>query len=148
LKQFVLDCSIAISWCLKDENNGYADEALMLLQANMDTVEAVVPGIWSLEIANTLLVSERRQRLTATQVQTAIKTFESMAVVVDQFTAGAALYATLALGRDYTLAAYDAAYLELAIRRGLPMATSDTRLAQAARACGVFLEKPIPENLP
>lgn len=148
MKHFVLDCSIAISWCLKDENNDYADEALALLQTNVGTVEAVVPGIWSLEIVNTLLVSERRQRLTSTQVQAAIALFESMAIVVDQLTARAALHETLALGRDYNLAAYDAAYLELAIRRGLPIATSDSRLAQAASACGVFLEKPILENLP
>ena len=148
MKQFVLDCSVAISWCLPDENNGYADTTLTLLQSNISTVEAIVPGIWSLEVANTLLTSERRQRMTPAQVQIAVSAIESLAIVVDQVTAETALHATLALGRDYNLAAYDAAYLELAIRRGLPMATNDTRLARAARECGVFLEEPTLENLP
>lgn len=144
----MLDCSIAISWCLPDESNGYADRTLALLQSNIGAVEAVVPGIWSLEVANTLLVSQRRQRMTAIQVKTAVDNIKSIAIVVDQLTSEAALFATLELGRDYNLAAYDAAYLELAIRRGLPMATSDNRLIEAAKDCGVFLEDPILENLP
>ncbi len=67
--------------------------------------------------------------------------------MIGQLTAESALKATLELGRDYNLAAYDAAYLELAIRRGLPIATSDRRLTEAAKDCGVFLEDPILENL-
>ena len=148
MKQFVLDCSISISWYLPDESNTYADRTLALLQSNVGAVEAVVPGIWSLELANTFLVSQRRQRMTAMQVKTAIDNIESIAIMIDQLTAESALKATLELGRDYHLAAYDAAYLELAIRRGLPVATSDNRLTEAARDCGVFLEDPILENLP
>ena len=82
MKQFVLDCSITISWCLPDETNVYADETLALLQTNVNAVEAVVPGIWSLEIANTLLVSERRHRMNLTQVKEAINWIESIAIVV------------------------------------------------------------------
>jgi predicted nucleic acid-binding protein len=96
LKHFVLDCSIAISWCLPDESNHYADEILSLLQSNAGTVEAIVPGIWSLEVANTLLVSERRKRLSFQQVQLAIVAIESVAIVIDQCTAQAALKATFA----------------------------------------------------
>lgn len=148
MKQFVLDCSVSISWYLSDESNSYADRTLVLLQSNLGAVEAVVPGIWSLEIANTFLVSMRRQRMTAMQVKTAIDNIEALAIMVDQLTADSALKATLELARDYNLAAYDAAYLELAIRRGLPMATIDNRLTRAARDCGVFLEDPFLENLP
>jgi predicted nucleic acid-binding protein len=66
--QFVLDCSVAISWCLVDENNDYANAIL----AMMSDCEAFVPGIWSLEIANVLLVAERRNRMTTEQSSEAI----------------------------------------------------------------------------
>ena len=123
--RFVLDCSVAISWCLPDESNAYADAVLILLSAD---TEAVVPSIWWLEIVNVLLVAERRRR--TTEVQTA----EALAV--------------LALAREYNLAAYDAAYLELARREGLLLATIDNRLSAAARDCGVFLEEPTIEDTP
>lgn len=78
--QFVLDCSIAISWCLVDENNDYANAVLAL----MPDCEAYVPGIWSLEVANTLLVAERRQRITQEQSQLAIVLLQSRLIHVDE----------------------------------------------------------------
>ncbi len=133
--QFVLDCSVAISWCLVDENNDYANAILAI----MPDCEAFVPGIWSLEIANVLLVAERRNRMTQEQSEEAIGLLQSLLIQVDTDTDANALGATLALGRTVGLAAYDAAYLELALRLGLPLATLDTRLAEAARRCGVEL---------
>ncbi|QLE60039.1 type II toxin-antitoxin system VapC family toxin [Nostoc sp. TCL26-01] len=133
--QFVLDCSVAISWCLVDENNDYANGIL----AMMPDAEAFVPGIWSLEIANVLLVAERRNRMTTEQSSEAIALLQSLLILVDTATDANALDATLMLGRQEGLAAYDAAYLELALRLGLPLATIDTRLAQAATRCGVDL---------
>ena len=133
--QFVLDCSVAISWCLVDENNDYANAIL----AMMPDSEAFVLGIWSLEVANTLLVAERRNRMTAQQSQQAITLLQSLFIQVDTATDANALAATIALGRQEGLAAYDAAYLELALRLGLPLATLDTRLAEAATRCGVGL---------
>lgn len=133
--QFVLDCSVAISWCLVDENNDYANGIL----AMMPDAEAFVPGIWSLEIANVLLVAERRNRMTIEQSLEAIALLQSLLIQVDTATDANALDATLMLGRQEGLAAYDAAYLELALRLGLPLATIDTRLAQAAARCGVDL---------
>lgn len=133
--QFVLDCSVAISWCLVDENNDYANGIL----AMMPDAEAFVPGIWSLEIANVLLVAERRNRMTTEQSEEAITLLQSLLIQVDTATDASALSATLMLGRKEGLAAYDAAYLELALRLGLPLATIDTRLAQAATRCGVDL---------
>ena len=133
--QFVLDCSIAISWCLVDENNNYANAIL----AMMPDSEAYVPEIWSLEIANTLLVAERRQRMTQEQSQLAISLLQSLLIHVDEATDSKALSSTLLLGRQEGLAAYDAAYLELAIRLKLPIATLDTRLAESATHCGVSL---------
>jgi predicted nucleic acid-binding protein len=133
--QFVLDCSVAISWCLVDENNDYPNGIL----AMMADSKAFVPGIWSLEIANVLLVAERRNRMTTEQSEEAIALLQSLLIQVDPATDANALGATLLLGRQEGLAAYDAAYLELALRLGLPLATIDTRLAQAATRCGVDL---------
>lgn len=133
--QFVLDCSVAISWCLVDENNDYANAILAI----MPDCEAFVPGIWSLEIANVLLGAERRNRMTQEQSSEAIGLLQSLLIQVDTDTDANALGATLALGRQEGLASYDAAYLELALRLGLPLATLDTRLAEAARRCGLEL---------
>ncbi|NJM23232.1 MAG: type II toxin-antitoxin system VapC family toxin [Richelia sp. SM1_7_0] len=133
--QFVLDCSVAISWCLVDENNDYADGIL----AMMPDSEAFVPLIWSLEIANVLLVAERRNRITTEQSSEAIALLQSLLIQVDMATDAFALGAILELGRREALASYDAAYLELAMRLGLPLATTDTRLAEAATRCGVAL---------
>lgn len=133
--QFVLDCSIAISWCLVDENNDYANDILAMMQ----NCEAYVPAIWSLEVANTLLVAERRNRMTQEQSQLAIVLLQSLLIHVDEATDSQALSSTLTLGRQESLAAYDAAYLELAIRLKLPIATIDRRLAEAANRCGVGL---------
>ncbi|GAA6619002.1 type II toxin-antitoxin system VapC family toxin [Scytonema sp. NUACC26] len=133
--QFVLDCSVAISWCLVDENNSTANAIL----AMMPDSEAFVPGIWSLEIANVLLVAERRNRMTTQQSSEAVVLLQSLLIQVDTATDANALGATLGIGRQENLAAYDVAYLELALRLGLPLATLDTRLAEAATRCGVEL---------
>ena len=133
--QFVLDCSVAISWCLVDENNDYANSIL----ATMVDSEAFVPGIWSLEIANTLVVAERRNRMTKEQSEEAINLLQSLLIQVDIATDTNALDATLKLARQEGLSAYDAAYLELALRLKLPLATLDNRLAEAAIRCGVSL---------
>ncbi|MFZ1024798.1 MAG: type II toxin-antitoxin system VapC family toxin [Limnoraphis robusta] len=136
--QFVLDCSVAISWCLVDESDNYAEAVLAL----MPDAEAFVPGIWTLEIANTLLVAERRNRMNREQTERAIDFLKSLLIQVDSETENQALGDTLILGREQGLAAYDAAYLELAIRLGLPLATIDVRLAEVATHCGVTLLNP------
>ncbi|NMG59914.1 PIN domain-containing protein [Geitlerinema sp. P-1104] len=130
---FVLDCSVAISWCLVDENNTYANRILALMSQSV----AYVPGIWSLEVANTLLVAERRSRVTQEQSELAISLLQSLMIQVDKATERQALASTLKLGRQQNLAAYDSAYLELALRLELPLATLDVRLAEAAVRCGV-----------
>ncbi len=86
-----------------------------------------------------LLVAERRNRMTTEQSSAAIALLQSFLIQVDIATNANALGATLAIGRQEGLASYDVAYLELAIRLGLPLATIDTRLAEAATRCGVEL---------
>lgn len=137
--RFVLDCSVAISWCMPDENNDYARAVLLLLFQNN---EAIVPSFWWLEIINILLVAERRNRTTEEQTANALVILKSLPIIVDGNTNSASINATLALGREQGLAAYDAAYIELAIREGLALATIDKRQAKAARQYGVLLEEP------
>ena len=141
--RFVLDCSVAIRWCLPDESNAYADAVLILLSTD---TEAVVPSIWWLEIVNVLLVAERRRRTTEVQTLEALAVLRALPIIVDANTAERSTSETLALAREYNLAAYDAAYLELARREGLLLATIDNRLSAAARDCGVFLEEPTAED--
>lgn len=91
--RFVLDCSVAISWCLVDEDNDYANTILEI----MPNAEAFVSEIWSLEIANTLIVAERRNRMTVEQTQEVITFLESLLITIDSFTSSQALGTTLTL---------------------------------------------------
>ncbi len=133
--EFVLDCSISISWCLVDEDDDYANSILPL----MTDATAWVPEIWSLEVVNTLLVAERRNRMTIEQSEQVIKLLQSLPIVIDTLTSSQAFQRTLKLGREQSLASYDAAYLELALRKNLPLATNDYRLIEAAKRCQVRL---------
>jgi predicted nucleic acid-binding protein len=99
----------------------------------------VVPALWPLEVANTLVVGERRKRSTPAQAATWLSLLEAFPITVDAETAAHAWVETLALARAQDLSAYDAAYLELAMRRGLPLATLDEKLKKAATAVGVGL---------
>lgn len=99
----------------------------------------IVPAIWSLEVANTLLVAERRNRMTQEQSQLAIALLQSLLIHVEEATDSKAFSSTFDLAIKEGLAAYDAAYLELAIRLKLPIATLDRRLAEAATRCRVDL---------
>lgn len=133
--EFVLDCSISISWVLVDEDDDYANSILDL----MTDATAFVPEIWSLEVVNTLLVAERRNRMTIEKSEQAIKLLQSLPIVIDTLTSSQAFQQTLKLGREQSLASYDAAYLELALRKNLPLATNDNRLIEAAKRCQVRL---------
>lgn len=139
MKRFVLDCSVAISWCLPDETNEYAEAILDLLTSIDRPTEAIVPTIWSLELINVFLVSERRQRISKEQVATAVSLINQLPIFIDSETSKESLDSILELGRKYNLAAYDAAYLELAIRLGIPLATNDRQLIEAAQQANIFL---------
>lgn len=136
--EFVLDCSVAISWCLVDEDNDYANAVLDI----MPNAEAFVLEIWSLEIVNTLLVAERRNRMTVEQSQASINWLQSLLITIDSLTSVQAFGRTLTLAREQNLASYDAAYLELAWRLDLPLATNDKQLIDAALRCQVELLNP------
>jgi predicted nucleic acid-binding protein len=131
----IVDSSIAIAWCFTDENDDYSQEVLDALA----TEPALVPDLWHLEVANTLLVGERRKRSTQMETATWLGFLAALPITVDEETKAHAFADTMHLARSHNLSAYDAAYLELAMRRGVPLATLDEKLKTAARAVGVPL---------
>lgn len=128
---FVLDCSVSASWCFEDQVTPHSEAIL----DRLETETAVAPPIWRLEMANVLAVAERRGRLSVAQSLQLVGFLR--ALPIDEDRDGDALGSVLTLAREYALSAYDAAYLEVAARQGLPLATLDERLAEAARRAGV-----------
>jgi len=124
---FVLDASVAACWAFDDEDHPVATLALDRIRVE----EAWVPSLWWFEIRNTVIVNERRGRLTEGDTAFFLRALSRLGIVVDPAPDEAEL---LTLARRHRLSVYDAAYLELARRQGLALATLDTELARAARA--------------
>ena len=133
MSALVLDCSVVMAWCFEDESGAYADRVLRHLGGQ----DAAVPAIWPLEVANALLVAERRKRLTQADAARFTSLVRALPIEIDGQTASRALSDTMALARRETLSSCDAAYLELAMRLGLPLATIDKALKKTARRIGV-----------
>lgn len=128
--QFVLDASVAITWAMRDEEHPLADRAFLEIQSG----SALVPAIWWYEIRNVLILNERRGRISPSDSSQFIADLEHLEIGVD-FPQDSA--ACIDLARKHLLSIYDTAYLELAIRTRLPLATLDAPLAAAATAEGV-----------
>ena len=124
---FVLDASVAACWAFEDEDHPVA--ALALERVRTD--EARMPSLWWFEVRNTLIVNERRGRLTESDTAAFLRGLARLGVTVDRSPDEADV---LMLARRRGLTVYDAAYLELARRERLPLATLDAALAKAARA--------------
>ncbi len=133
--EFILDNSVAMVWGFDDEADSYAESLLEL----MPTAKAYVPSLWPLEVANVLLVGERRKRITPADTSKFLSLLRTFPIAVDDETTVRAWGDTLNLARSQGLSVYDAAYLELAMRRGLPLATLDDKLKAASLAVGVAL---------
>ena len=131
----VLDSSAALAWFYEDE----VGPAIEQVQNRVVAGGAVVPAIWHLETANGLQMSVRRGRISESQRDGALTELASLSIVVDQETALRAWSETLALSTRFALTVYDAAYLELARRRGLPLASLDGELRAAGQRLGVEL---------
>jgi len=129
---FVLDASIAACWAFEDENHPAAALALERIR----TDEALVPGIWWFEVRNTLIDNERRGRLSQADTAIFLRGLSRLGVTIDRAPEESAV---LALARTHRLSFYDASYLELAQREGLPLVTLDHDLRKAARAAGTAL---------
>jgi predicted nucleic acid-binding protein len=136
VKPLVIDGSTALGFLLRDEQDSGALAALAAIESGAPTF---VPAHCRIEAANGLLMAERRKRITHSDVAEAMSLLDALPMVTDNETAAKAGGETMAMARQYRLTIYDAAYLELAMRRGASLATNDMELANAARAAGVAL---------
>jgi predicted nucleic acid-binding protein len=137
-QEFVLDCSLTMAWYFKDESNAYATAVRKALSES----GAVVPALWPLEVANILVLGERHQRSTAAEASKWLNFLGLLPIRVDKETEARAWSDILHVARSYDLSAYDAAYLELALRLGMPLASLDDQLKTAARTAGVLPFQP------
>ncbi|MGA8529078.1 MAG: type II toxin-antitoxin system VapC family toxin [Acidobacteriaceae bacterium] len=129
---FVVDASVAAVWGLSDENHPSADAARQRLESD----PAIVPAIWWFELRNTFLVNERRGRVSPAETAGFLRVISRLPIHQDRNPEEQRL---LSLARTHRLTIYDAAYLELAQREGIPLATLDAALTDAAKAEGVPL---------
>ncbi len=130
---FILDSSIARCWCFENESTDATRALLERLRAEA----AAVPNLWHVEIANLLALVERRRRITAAESAEFIALLEALEINVDEETWSRAFARTFDLAREERLTAYEAAYLELAMRLGVPLASKDGDLCDAAERLGV-----------
>jgi predicted nucleic acid-binding protein len=134
---FVLDNSVAMRWCFDSGNHAYADHVLEMLVA--DAGEAFVPVIWRYEVSSVLARAQKTGLLTAERVDDFLANLEALDIAVDISGIGRILTDVHRLAVSHHLTSYDAAYLELALREGLPLATLDEELLIACGAAGVSL---------
>lgn len=136
MRQFVLDASVAAAWCLPDAVNDYSEAVLELLSSE---AEALVPPLWSFEITNVLLMALREKRIRQGAVNRLLSSLDALNITVDAPGRERGLDRLIAMALSNGLTTYDAAYLELALRRGVPLATLDKSLRRAAAKEGVEL---------
>jgi predicted nucleic acid-binding protein len=133
--EWVFDASVTMAWCFEDERTAATDAMLHRLASS----PAIVPHLWPLEVANVLALAVRKGRLTPAQRTQFITLLQASAIHIDTETASRTFSSILSLADAHNLTTYDAAYLELAARRRLPLATLDHDLRAAAPAAGVIL---------
>jgi predicted nucleic acid-binding protein len=127
---FVVDNSVVMSWCFQDQANDYADRVLGQL---MDAT-AYVPSVWPLEVVDVLLAAERRSYISEADSVRFINLLSQLPILVQQEGSEKGMKDLLALARAHELSSYDASYLDLAMKKGLPLATLDKKLRRAAKA--------------
>lgn len=129
----MIDSSVALTWCFEDEASPQTDRLFERVRDD----GAVVPGLWYLELSNVLLQAEKRGRISTGDVATRLGLIAELPISVDGETTVRAWQEILTVARGERLTTYEATYLELAVRRGLPLLTNDEDLAQAAARMGV-----------
>ncbi|MCC6195196.1 MAG: type II toxin-antitoxin system VapC family toxin [Burkholderiales bacterium] len=132
---FVLDASIALSWMFEDE----ATPARLAILESLRNGSAWVPAHWSLEVGNGMRTAIRRGR-PGRNLAEQFRLLRKLRIQLDVESFARAYDTTLQLSLEHNLTVYDAAYLELALRRGLPLATADKQLRAAAERLGIQLQ--------
>ena len=140
MEPFVLDASVTLAWCFDDEANPYTEALLNWCAAG---TEVYVSPVWSLEIANILVQTQRKGRVTKDRVERFVAEILRFTVRVESFNSEQTLRQVRRLAEDYRLTSYDASYLAVALDRSLPLATQDADLRAAALAAGVRLVEPL-----
>ena len=136
MASFVIDASATLPWCFDDEATAYTEGLLNRCAAGE---EVMVASVWPLEITNGLLFAQRRGRVTAEQVEQFLAQILRFRIRVEPFMTQQTVHDLRQLAQAHRLTAYDAAYLALALRHNLPLATLDIELKRAARVAGVRL---------
>ncbi len=131
---WVIDSSVGFAWVHPNQATPETDKLLQEIEAG---AAVVVPALWFIEMANSLLVLQRRKKLTGAERKAALEILSSMNFTVDDEAARMALNKTSELAGKYGLTVYNATYLEVALRRNLPLASRDSALMGAAKRCGV-----------
>ena len=129
----ILDCSIVMAWCFDDESTPGTNQ----IQDRMANEAAVVPGLWYLEITNVLAMAEKRKRITPQGSQQFLQLLSILDIQVDDDAPRRAFNHLLPLCRTHGLTSYDAAYLDLSIRRQIPLASLYDALRKAATTLGL-----------
>ncbi|OGR87635.1 MAG: hypothetical protein A3A86_01205 [Elusimicrobia bacterium RIFCSPLOWO2_01_FULL_60_11] len=132
--RIVLDASIAVAWCFEDEKTPDTER---LLDALTSGTEALVPALWPYEVANALLAAERRKRITVAQAAHFLSRLSDLGISIDDSHPSRIFEQVISQAREWNLTVYDASYLELALREGLPLATLDGHLKSAANSAGI-----------
>jgi predicted nucleic acid-binding protein len=133
---FVLDASVTMAWCFEAEATPYTERVLERIALGE---EAWVPALWRLEVVNVLLKAKRQGRISAQRAEEFLGQLRGFAIEFDDECFAKADTEIFQLGLEHQLSSYDAAYLELAQRRKLPLATQDNNLVVAAKTKGVQL---------
>ncbi len=141
--RLVLDASIAVAWCFEDEQTPYTEWLLTVLTSEMS---ALVPTLWPFEVANALLAAERRKRITVAQAAHFLSRLTDLGILIDSLDTSRVFEQTISQAREWNLTVYDASYLELALREGLPLATLDNSLKNAARSAGVLIARHVSQK--
>lgn len=130
---FVLDASVALSWCFADEATSHTIALLKRLGREM----AFVPSLWTLEVGNILVMVERRKRISYAQITEFLTLLKGLNVQIDHETAKYSFHEILAIAHCEKMTTYYASYLELAMRLGKPLASKDEQLKKVARRLGI-----------
>lgn len=135
-RSFVIDASVGFAWVHPHQATTETDKLLDSLGRG---TLVIVPSLWSLEVANALLVAVRRKKMTAQERTSALEYLRCLNITIDSEGSALAFSTLSALAETYDLSIYDACYLELALRRRVPLGSRDAPLCAAAKQCGIRL---------
>lgn len=136
MKNFVIDNSVVMSWCFEDEQTVHSQRVLK----DLNSAEALVPALWPFEIANGLMMAERRKRISLDEVIIFLGFLKQLPIQIDHISLkDDSWLACYRIGREYHLTAYDAAYLYLAVREKIPLATFDAPMIKAAHDLKIII---------